>query len=138
MPESKRTPAEEDLARLLTERGLRFWEQKKIAGHKIDFIVRVGNRVIQLDINGDRWHHWQKIIDCDRIKIERVLAAGEIPLTVWWSRLKKDPEGVMDTLEGLAHGEARMPWWDWAVELDSLTPTAERRARKLLQKGQIQ
>lgn len=122
-----RTYAEELLAGLLEERGLFFSEQEKFAGHKIDFILHFDDRDVLLDVNGDRWHHWTKIVDCDRIKLNRVLEAGGTPTAVWLSRLQKDPTPTLDAIAALGAGPERLPWWDWAVDPRSLSEMSQKR-----------
>lgn len=128
-----RTYAEELLAGLLEQRGIQFSEQQEFAGHKIDFTLHFPDRDVQLDVNGDRWHHWKKIVDCDRVKLNRVLNKGGVPVAVWLSRLQKDPSSTLDTLAALGAGPLRLPWWDWAVNPRSLTPENHEWVDHLLQ-----
>jgi very-short-patch-repair endonuclease len=128
-----RSVPEQVMFDLLTEKGYEFEEQQRVAGHKIDFVV-VRERRVCLDTNGDHWHSWPKIVACDVVKLDRVLAAGELPLGVWWSRLRRSPEEVVSGLEQtLLFG--RLPWWDWNVRVESLRPENGRRVRSLVQAG---
>lgn len=122
----KKPPTEIRMAELLTEAGIEFEEQGKFAGHRIDFLLEPLDRSrvpVCLDVNGDRWHSWQKIVDCDRKKLNRVLEAGGLPLGVWWSRLQRSEQEVASGI-GSAIRWGRLPWWDWRVEPVSLSPRA--------------
>lgn len=130
---AERTPAERDMADLLDSVRFPFEEQLPFAGHKIDFTVYLNDRAVLLDVNGDRWHRWQKIVDCDRKKLNRMLEAGGIPLAAWWSRVKKEPDAVLAAIVLASHG--RLAYWDWAVDLDSLSPVASERAKAALGEG---
>lgn len=130
-----RTKPEETFAKLLDNRLRSYLEQEKLGGHRIDFLVQFPQRDVLVDINGDWWHAKPKIIDCDRVKLNRVLAAGFVPFAVFYSRLQKDPLGVVRTVEDLAGGPERLPWWDWNVDIDSLDPANRDRVRLLLERG---
>jgi hypothetical protein len=119
---------------LLTDMGLRFAEEEKVAGHRIDFVVtRFGEPALGVDVNGDRWHRWKKIRECDRVKLDRVFAPGVEPLVlgVWWSRLQRSPESVVDAIR-LGRDQHRLAWWDWAVRFDEMSPASGQRAASLV------
>jgi hypothetical protein len=123
-----RTPPEQDMFDALTGAGFSFEEQFEFAGHKIDFGVEIDGLTVLLDVNGDRWHRWQKIIECDRVKLDRVLAAGGFPVGVWRSRmLEHGPSTVLQTV-AVSAAQRRIPWWDWAVPISSLQEEARVRA----------
>lgn len=121
-----RTVPEEALARLLTDAGLPFAEQQKMAGHRIDFLV---DGWMLLDVSGDRWHSWKKIVDCDRLKLERVGRAGLVPCGLWWSRLQRSPDQVAEAVRAYLGG-ARWRWWDWRVGVEELSSEAQAVIRK--------
>src|SRR6478609_2954187 len=79
---------------LLTRKMFPFVEEEKIAGHRIDFVIPTHWGRLGVDVNGDRWHSWGKIMDCDRLKLNRVFEAEACVLGVWWSRLQRSPEQV--------------------------------------------
>lgn len=115
-------------------------EEMKVAGHRIDFVVEMEwqgvTRRLGVDVNGDRWHRWKKIVDCDRVKLDRVFGpdSDTLVLGVWWSRLQSSPASVEEgILTGLMHG--RLVWWDWAVPIESLHPVSGRRVASLVAAG---
>ncbi|AMM44348.1 HNH endonuclease [Arthrobacter phage Kitkat] len=133
-----RTVPEQCMAHLLEGAGIPYSEQEKVGGHKIDFVAHFPSRDLLIDVNGDRWHHWMKIVDCDRIKLDRVIATHNRPFAVWWSRLQKDPAAVLAAILHMGFGEQDpdfLPWWDWAVDVDSLTPENATWIRDLLAAG---
>ena len=73
---------EAQLEHLLTLAGYAFERQGKAGGHRIDCLI--GN--IAVDVNGVWWHAKPKIIECDRVKLPRVVRAGVMPLGLWDSR----------------------------------------------------
>lgn len=112
-------------------------EETKVAGHRIDFVVtnRYGDS-LGVDVNGDRWHRWAKVRECDRVKLNRVFAPSVRPcvLGVWWSRLQRSPEFVRQAvIDGVI--ESRLAWWDWAVRVDELDEAPSRRVQSLLRPG---
>lgn len=128
------------LTRLSSWHGWTVIEEEKVAGHRIDFVVsmpyRGEMRRLGVDVNGDRWHRWQKIVDCDRVKLNRVFGPDSdvLVLGVWWSRLQERPESVEHAiLTGLMH--RRLAWWDWAVPVESLHPVSGREARSRVAVG---
>lgn len=129
---SKRTPPEEAMATLLRRAGLPFVEQARVSGHRIDFVVVSGGSPLLVDTNGDRWHHWSKIVESDRVKLDRMLAAGWLPLGVWWSRLERSPDEVLEGIRWSFRHD-RLAWWDWAVPIESLQHSA--RAKSLVRRG---
>lgn len=131
-----RTPPEQAMSELLDRAGIGYTEQERTAGHRIDFTLHPAGRRILLDVNGDGWHRWRKIVDCDRVKIVRVLDAGNCPWAVWWSRLQRNPAQVEAAVRAMATSNHQfLPWWDWAVEIDSLPDRAAETARLLLARG---
>lgn len=123
------SPAHVLMRQRLTEWGWSFVEEERVAGHRIDFVVegRLG-----VDVNGDHWHRWPKIVACDRKKLGRVFAAnGPIVLGVWYSRLVRDPEGVRQAVD-LAFREGRLAFWDWAVPVDTVRVDARPRIKEAL------
>jgi hypothetical protein len=133
------SPAHVRMRELLTSaqvagNSLLVWEEVKVAGHRIDFVVEdCLGRSLGVDVNGDRWHRWEKIRQCDRVKLDRVFAPGVEPLVlgVWWSRLQRSPECVGHAIL-LGLGLNRLAWWDWAVTFEEMTPTSGARAASLV------
>jgi hypothetical protein len=126
------------MAALLTGAAIPFSEQEKVGGHKIDFVAHFPSRDLLIDVNGDRWHHWRKIVDCDRIKLDRVIATHSRPFAVWWSRLQKNPTEVLAAIIHMGYTEIDpdfLPWWDWAVDIDTLAPDNAAWIRELLSMG---
>ena len=136
----KPSPAHLRMRELLTEMrspsGLGFLvhEEVKVAGHRIDFVVEDwrGN-ALGVDVNGDRWHRWEKVRLCDVKKLSRVFAPGVEPLVlgVWWSRLQRSPESVEQAV-WLGLGLSRLAWWDWAVTFEEMGPVSGPRAASLV------
>lgn len=113
------------------------WEEVKVRGHRIDFVVEdCLNGALGVDVNGDRWHRWEKVRLCDVKKLARVFDEGVQPLVlgVWWSRLQRSPESVEQAVHlGLRTG--RLAWWDWAVtaaEMEMMVGGSGRRAQSLV------
>lgn len=117
---------------LLTMAAVPFLEQERVAGHKIDFVVEWNGSRVCVDTNGDRWHRWEKIVQSDRTKLDRVLAAGELPLGVWWSVLQRSPDEVLEAIRW-THRHRRLYWWHWAVPIESLRQSEQ--AKSLLRRG---
>jgi hypothetical protein len=122
------TPPEQALAELLDSVGFEYQREALFEGHRIDFLIDAGSHVVLAEPNGDRWHRWSKIVDCDRKKLNRVLSGPmpAVPLGIWWSRLQRDPHRVLDAVTAAIVAQ-RLCWWDWAVKIDSLD--AEPRLR---------
>ena len=125
------TPPETEMRKILLRMGVEFTEQERVAGHRIDFVLRGRRGLVLVDPNGDRWHRWQKIVDCDRKKLNRVIAAGALPMGVWWSRIQKEPQGVADAIV-YAVEAGRLRFWDWAVPVGSLDRAEGRRVARLV------
>lgn len=133
------SPAEVQMRSMLEGLGVPYQEQRKVAGHSIDFVIDVGTHLVLIDPNGDRWHRWSKVRACDHVKLNRVLGADPlrtpekpcIPLGVWWSRIQKDPASVIDGID-LAIRYREMAFWDWAVDVDLLEPIARRNLMEVL------
>jgi len=121
---SRRSPAELALREILVEMGLGFEEERKFAGHAIDFFVASESGPVLVEANGDRWHRWEKIRQCDAKKLNRVLAAGGLPLGIWWTRLQREPAVVAEAIE-IAVKSRRLVLWDWAVKPEELGPKAQ-------------
>jgi hypothetical protein len=124
--------AEAALGRLLESMRVPFRPQLKWAGHRVDFTVFPPTiDPLLVDVNGDHWHSWSKIVECDRVKLNRVFGAGHVVLGVWWSRLQQDRGSVRDAI-WLAAVERRLAWWDWKVPIGRLDVDVQTRVRTLL------
>lgn len=130
-----RTPPEEWMAAALDRLGFVYEEQGLFAGHRIDFLVQSARGEVCLDANGDRWHRWKKIVDCDRLKLDRVLFAGGLPCGIWWSRMQKDPARA-EAMIVAAVKEGILLEWDWAVKPETLAPVA-RQAMEAVFRGSL-
>lgn len=109
-----------------------FDEERKFAGHAIDFFVSSGRGPVLVEANGDRWHRWEKIRQCDLKKLNRVLVAGGCPVGIWWSRIQKEPDFVGEAIE-VAVKSRRLLFWDWAVSPEELSSKAQGELSRLLE-----
>jgi very-short-patch-repair endonuclease len=122
---------EEQTAHLLSVRGIPFERQRRWAGHRIDFtLYGDATRPVLLDVNGEWWHAWDKIVACDRVKLNRVFGAGLTVLGVWSNRLRLDLQSVWEGIE--AAREGRLAFWDWNVAVGSLDDGVARIVRGML------
>ncbi len=99
---------------LLERASIPFARQGKAGGHRIDCLVGK----VAVDVNGSWWHSKPKIIECDRIKLPRVVRAGVLPLGLWDCRVWKTPEFVIECVRKALDG--KLPVWDWNVSIDEL------------------
>jgi very-short-patch-repair endonuclease len=125
--------AEERMADLLIGAGVLFERQRKWAGHRIDFTLLGPVPPVLVDVNGEWWHAWAKIVDCDRVKLNRVFGAGLLVLGVWSQRLEHDLAGVWDAISLAERG--RLAFWDWNVPIGSLDEGVARIVRSRLAEG---
>jgi hypothetical protein len=124
------------MAELLTSLAVSFTTETKFANHRIDFTLEAEDGSLVLwDVNGDWWHSKAKIVQCDRVKIERVVAAGGLPLGVFWTRLSGSPESVATAVRRSLREPRVLPWWDWKVPIEALSLPAQRTIRAALSAG---
>jgi hypothetical protein len=119
---------EERLELLLERAGIPFERQGKAGGHRIDCLV--GN--VAVGINGEWWHAKPKIIECDRVKLPRVVRAGVIPLGLWDSRAWKYPESVVRFVREALDGHLAV--WDWNVPITELPEDVRDQVAKWMGK----
>jgi hypothetical protein len=67
---------EQRMEDLLVGAGVLFERQRKWAGHRIDCTLLGPVPPVLVDVNGEWWHAWAKIVDCDRVKLNRVFGTG--------------------------------------------------------------
>jgi hypothetical protein len=130
------TKPELEFAALLDRLRIPYSLETRFAGHRIDFtLVAVSGQPVLWDVNGDWWHSKPKIIECDRTKIVRVVAAGGLPRAVFSSRLGSTPETVAIEVRRSLHFPAELPWWDWKVPMPSLPASTRTALITALQAG---
>lgn len=112
---------------LLTRAGIAFERQGNAGGHRIDCLV--GN--VAVDINGVWWHAKPKIINCDRVKLARVVQAGVIPLGLWDSRVQKFPECAVHCVREALAGHLAV--WDWNVPIEELPDDVGPQVRRWME-----
>ena len=115
---------EAQLEHLLTLAGYAFERQGKAGGHRIDCLI--GN--IAVDVNGVWWHAKPKIIECDRVKLPRVVRAGVMPLGLWDSRVWKHPDSVSRFVWEAQNGHLAV--WTGTSPSRSCRRTFETRSKR--------
>jgi very-short-patch-repair endonuclease len=68
----------------------------KIERYYPDFINLNKKKIIE--VNGDYWHNFPKVIKRDKRKLQTYLLFGYQTLVIWEHEIKKDPQKVTEKL----------------------------------------